>query len=260
MIKKTIIRYRPTEPDFLELEPASYSDKEWKYIFLKQWFLYQENSDKSTKTSENPTTNNISWIMNSADHSCWYSYNPQNCSYKNERLISKSEEESDKKRCHEERMTWWKWIIERVWNKWRNCSCNLLRTWSPLAHTKIDNSVEKKCNYDNAKDFQSMNFVWILFSIYSIEPYSEEKKCSPENDEFASNLNKMAIFWSYESARPEESISIEGKKSLEHRVIVSFDRNLQCFPKEKVDNYLINVESTSLWIYSIQVDQENIQS
>jgi len=168
----------------------------------------------STNNPKNPTTENISRIMNSSDDTSWCS-EESNCNGDSDYPpFSVEIPESDEKWCCEKRMSRRKGIIYRMGYEWLESSCYFLWWHSPLWDSEINNRMYDERENDDEEYFQCPCAILVVFLCDSCDPDEKEYKSSPENNTFADYLDDMCIWRVDESSGPEKCWCISLKKRL----------------------------------------------
>ena len=148
-------------------------------------------------------------------------YTNENSHY-NEPITTEIWSYSKQKRCCKESMSRWKWIIDRMRNKWCNTMNRFHSTRSPLIHTKINYCIENKYGNNSKKNWKSNFLIFNRLGIYSIEPKSNKKNGTIEYNEFSGYLYPSGIFRSNKSAcwLQEREIEIQEKMFSIHSALL----------------------------------------
>ena len=199
----------------LKSYPACNLDKKWIYMFFKYWwsdhkFWKYNCSDRSY----NKSTEYITRIVNSSYYSCACCDKSQNYKYTYQWILWVISPYCNDRCSREEGMPRRKWVPNRMRNEWRNSSCNIIWTCSPLWHSEVDDAIYDEYQYDRHKYPQRLCFVFLIFDLDSVDPETDEHECNKNHYRFPKNLNEYCVFWPYEPTSRDEKWLIEREKVL----------------------------------------------
>jgi hypothetical protein len=80
-----------------------------------------------------------------------------------------------------------------MWDKWCEASYDVLWTRSPCIDTKIDHTINDKCEDNSSKYLERYDFIGVIFLFYTIEPEPYEEKCDENDDGFTEDLYEYRI-------------------------------------------------------------------